>query len=286
VVDVDFAGNLEYDWRGSLSADGNLEGLDSVGGPIYALCRSENEIAGDVTRIYSSILRDPQVTVKIIDRSKRPLVRLDGAVKTAVRFRLMRPAHLRELLIAAGGLTDQASGEISLFRPADLGCEKNMGPPPAAGSQTPRSGNGNQHQIITIKDLLAGKTEADPLILSGDIITVQRSQPIYVIGAVNNPRPIYSHGEMTLSRAIDSAGGLSKDAVTQNITIFRREETESRVINADLEKIKNGIDSDIELRPFDIIDVAFRGRAKSKYPPVIGTGLEQVVAEPPLKIIE
>jgi hypothetical protein len=58
------------------------------------------------------------------------------------------------------------------------------------------------------------------------------------------------------------------------------------VINADLEKIKNGVDSDIELRPFDIIDVAFRGRAKSKYPPVIGSGAEQTVTEPPLKIIE
>jgi len=286
VVDVDFAGNLEYDWRGSLTADGNLEGLDSLAGPISALCRSENEIANDIRRIYSSILRDPQVTVKIIDRSRRPFVRLEGAVKSAVRFRLMRPAHLRELLIAAGGLTDQASGEISLFRPANLGCEKNVSSQAAAGSQNSGSGNGFQHQIITIKDLLAGKTEADPLILSGDIITVKQSQPIYVIGAVNNPRPIYSHGEMTLSRAIDSAGGLSKDAVTQSITIFRREQSESRVINADLEKIKNGDDSDIELRPFDIIDVAFRGRAKSKYPPVIGSGVDQVVAEPPLKIIE
>lgn len=286
VVDVDFAGGFEYDWRGSLTADGHLEGLDSLAGPIFALCRSENDIAEDVRKIYSRILRDPQVTVKIIDRSRRPLVRLDGAVKMAVRFRLMRPARLRELIIVAGGLTDDASGEISLFRPANLGCEKDVTSEGVGGPQNPRSGNGFQHRIITIKDLLAGKSEADPFILSGDIITVKRSQPIYIIGAVNNPRPIYSHGEMTLSRAIDSAGGLSKDAVTQDITIFRREETEGRVIKADLEKIKKGVDGDIQLRPFDIIDVAFRGRAKSKYPPMIGNGVEQVVAEPPLKIIE
>ena len=290
VVDVDFAGGFEYDWRGPLTPEGNLEGLDSIAGPIFALCRSENEIAIDVNRIYSKMLRDPQATVRIIDRSKRAVVRLDGAVKMPVRFRLMRPVHLRELLIAAGGLTDDASGDITIFRPPKVGCEKNTSVDATGESQKqgPPTGNGFKLNNITVKDLLAGKTAADPLILSGDMITVTRSRPIYVIGAVNNPRPIYSHGEMTLSRAIDSAGGVSKGAILQTISIFRREGGENRVITADLEKIKTGIEGDIDLKPFDIIDVAFRGRVKRKYPPVIanGNGSEQNVAEPPLKIIE
>ena len=290
VVDVDFAGGFEYDWRGPLTPDGNLEGLDSLAGPIFALCRSENEIAADVNRIYSKMLRDPQATVRIIDRSKRALVRLDGAVKMPVRFRLMRPVHLRELLIAAGGLTDDASGDISIFRPPNVGCEKNTPADTTETSQSPGppSGNGFKLKNITVKDLLAGKTAADPLILSGDIITVTRSQHIYVMGAVNNPRSVYLHGEITLSRAIDSAGGVAKGAILQTISIFRREGGEGRVITADLEKIKNGVEGDIDLKPFDIIDVAFRGRAKRKYPPVIanGSGSEQNAAEPPLKIIE
>jgi protein involved in polysaccharide export with SLBB domain len=290
VVDVDFAGGFEYDWRGPLTAEGNLEGLDSLSGPIPALCRSESEIAADIIRIYSKILRDPQVKVKVIDRSGRPVVRILGAVKTPMRFRLMRPVHLRELLIAAGGLTDESSGDISILRPPGLSCEGRVATAGAEDPQKPNlpSGNGPLQLNITIKDLLTGKTAADPLILSGDIITVTRSQPIYIMGAVNNPRPIYSHGEMTLSRAIDSAGGLSKGALIESITIFRREAGESRVITADLEKIKNGVEGDIDLKAFDIIDVAFRGRAKRKYPPVIanGSGSESLIPEPPLKIIE
>jgi hypothetical protein len=202
----------------------------------------------------------------------------------------MRPVHLRELLISAGGLTDDASGDISIYRPQNVGCEKNAPKDTTGGSQTSESPTGNGFQVknITVKDLLAGKTSADPLILSGDIVTVRKSQPIYVIGAVNNPRPVYTHGEITLSRAIDSAGGLSKGAILEPITIFRREGGGSRVITVYLEKIKSGMESDIELKPFDIIDVAFRGRAKRKYPPVIAnaSGSEQNVAEPPLKIIE
>jgi protein involved in polysaccharide export with SLBB domain len=217
-------------------------------------------------------------------------VRILGAVKTPARFRLMRPVHLRELLIAAGGLTDDTSGDISIFRPAGLSCERNVATAGAGDPQnpTPPSGNGPLHLNITIKDLLTGKTAADPLILGGDIVTVTTSQPIYVMGAVNNPRPIYSHGEMTLSRAIDSAGGLSKGAVAEAVAIFRREGGESRVITANLEKIKNGVEGDIDLKAFDIIDVAFRGRPKRKYPPVIanGSGSEKLISEPPLKIIE
>jgi protein involved in polysaccharide export with SLBB domain len=284
VVDVDFAGGFDEDWRGPLTPDGNLEGLDSVGGPIYALCFSTDRLAAQVQKVYSRILRDPQVTVRIIDRSNRPLARMDGAVKTPTRFRLLRPVHLRELIVAAGGITDETSGEIQIFRPANANCEHLS--PNGTGPPSP-SGNGLRTINITIKDLLKGKPDADPLILSGDVIAITKAEPIYVIGAVNNPRPLYSHGGMSLSRAIDSVGGVAKGGISQNISIFRREGPETKVLTADLEKIKSGIEGDVELKPFDIIDVAFRGRPQRKYPPVIagGNGTDKT-AEPPLKIIE
>lgn len=281
LVDVSFAGGSEYNWRGRLKPDGDLDGLDELSGPIHALCLSEQELTNEITRIYSRTLREPGVSVKIVDRSGRPPARLDGAVKTPSRFRVLRPVRLRELIVAAGGFTDETSGEIQVARPLNVNCT--MRSSADSGGQ---SGNGLVRMNITIKELLKGDPAADPIILGGDLIMVSKAEPIYVMGAVSNPRPIYTHTGMTLSRAIDVAGGLAKGAVPQDVTVFRRDGAESRVINADLDKIKNGQANDVDLKPFDIIDVASKGRPKREHPPVISVTGGTGATEPPLKVIE
>lgn len=282
LIDVDFDGTSEYDWRGSVSDDGVLQGLDEYGS-VAALCRSEAEVAGDIARAYAKVLRDPKVTVSIIDRSRRAVAQLDGAVRVPARFRFQRPARLKELIVAAGGFTDGASGEIVILRADSLNCSRYALP-----QEKSPSGNGVQVINITIGELLSGKEEADPVILSGDLITVVKAVPIYVLGAVNDPRPILARSGMSVSRAVATAGGLAKGAVPQKVSIFRREGAHTTVIPVDLEKIKNGEINDVELKAFDIIEVAFKGRAQRKYPPVIagGENLDSRAPELPLKIIE
>ncbi|MFL6373915.1 MAG: polysaccharide biosynthesis/export family protein [Pyrinomonadaceae bacterium] len=278
IVDVDFVGGFEFDWRGGLTVDGNLDGLAEADPAIRALCRTEAEIAADVQRAYSKILRDPKVNVRIADRSNRALVRLYGAVRTPSRYKLMRMAHLRELLVMSGGLTDDASGEISVFRPRDVGCED------APVTQT---GSASRMLKIQIADLIAGKAEADPEILIGDVITVERASAVYVIGAVNNPRPIYSRSEMTVSRAIATAGGLAKEADGHRVTILRRDGGETHSIDIDLLAVKTDPKKDAILKPFDIIDVASRGGGKRKLPPQQEqTGRNSTQTEPPLRIVD
>ena len=274
VLDVDFVGAFEYDWRGTITPDGNLDGLDSYGDPIRALCRNETQIAADISKAYSKILRDPKVVVRIIDRSNRAVARLDGAVRTPTRFKLQREVRLRELLVLAGGLTDDTSGEISIFRPRNLNC-----------TVSPQD-NGSQMIAIKINDLLIGKPEANIQILSGDIIDVVRATPVYVIGAVNSPRPVFSTGEITLSRAVASAGGLAKDADGGKVTIFRRVGAESKVEETDLTKIKRGELVDVVLKPFDIIDVAVKGSGKRKNPPVAISTVKTERLELPLRVID
>jgi protein involved in polysaccharide export with SLBB domain len=99
VIDVDFVGGFEFDWRGGLTPEGYLDGLDAIDGPIYGLCLTEAEIATAVRKIYSKILRDPEVVVKIVDKSNRALARLNGAVKSSARFKLMRAVTLRVLFV-------------------------------------------------------------------------------------------------------------------------------------------------------------------------------------------
>lgn len=284
LIDVDFAGTLEYDWRGTLTSTGSLEGFEHFSS-VTALCRTEADVAAELAQIYSKVLRSPRVTVKIVDRSNRAVARLDGAVKIPMRFRILRTVRLRELIIAAGGLTDDVSGEISILRRSELNCLRQVDGPFA---ENPPSGNGVQRVNISISEILSGKRNADPVILSGDLITIGKAFPIYVIGAVNNPRPVYSPHGMTLLRAISAAGGLAKGAVTKKVTIFRRDKAATSILQADLERIKRGEIDDLDLKPFDIIEVTFKGRVQRKYPPVIAAAENKVTEteDLPLRIIE
>src|SRR5262249_25957081 len=140
---------------------------------------------------------------------------------------------------------------------------------------------------ITVADLIAGNAVADPQILSGDVVTVEQAAAVYVIGAVNNPRPIFSRSEMTVSRAIATAGGLAKEADAHKVTILRREGGDTRVIDVDLDAIKADASKDAVLKPFDIIDVASRGGGKRKLPtPQEQLGRNSKQTEPPLWIVD
>jgi protein involved in polysaccharide export with SLBB domain len=278
LIDVDVLGSFEYDWRGTLTPEGFLNGLDSLENPVFGLCRSEEDVAREIAKSYSKFLRDPQVVVKILDRSNRPNSTLFGAVKTPQRFQIKRTVFLNELIILAGGFTEKASGEIQIFRPASLSCGEIV-PPQNQTTETDnksrerfisaRQDNGSQFIDIRITDLLSGKKEANVQILAGDIVTVLEAQPIYVIGGVTTPRQIATRSQMTVSRAIAGAGGLAKNADATKITIFRRARNETKIIETDLDKIKAKLTEDIVLQAFDIVEVSQKGSDKRKYPPIV-----------------
>ncbi len=275
VIDVDILGSVEYDWRGTLTPEGFLSGLDFIEEPVFAQCKTETEIAEKVAQGYSKLLREPKVVVRIIDRSKRPVSTVFGAIKKEQRFQIQRPVFLNELIVLSGGLTDRASGEIQIFRPKEVSCAASFREQQqqiADGEQREKfvrtsQENGSNMINIKISDLLKGKE--NPQIFSGDIITILEAEPIYVIGGVAAPKRISSRTRTTLSRAIASAGGFSKDAEQDKITIFRREGGETKIIEANYKEIEKNADKDILLLPFDVVDVAVKGRGKSKLAPVV-----------------
>lgn len=276
LIDVDVVGSTEYDWRGTLSPEGFLSGIKFTENPIFALCRSEESVAEQIAKSYSPILRAPQVSVRIIDRSGRPLSVIYGAVKKNQRFQIKRPILLNEMIVVAGGFTDKASGEIQIFRPPSLNClseiSKSSEHSAEAGEKSepkisPDKTDETQYINIKISDLLAGKT--NPQIFSGDVVNVLEAKPIYVVGAVGVPKQISVRSEITLTRAVDSAGGILKNADATKVVIFRRGTGETKTIEADLNKIKAGQAEDIVLQAFDVVDVAQTGREKRKFPPVL-----------------
>jgi protein involved in polysaccharide export with SLBB domain len=289
VVDVDVLGSLDFDWRGPLTPEGFLDGLDKLEERVYALCRSEPEIAADITRYYGKFLRDPKVVVKIVDRTNRAVAIIDGAIRKPQRFRIKRAVRLNELIVLSGGITDRSSGEITIYRPKSLNCLAQANKQAETEEKFVKTRQGNETQVfnIRISDLLLGQDNSNPQILSGDIVTVVEASPVYIVGGVNNPRQISLHGEMTLTRAIASAGGLSKDATADKITIFRREGRQTKTIETDLDKIQGHPEDDPVLKALDIVDVGQKGRAKHRFPPAVRTGDDPArFANLPLRVID
>ncbi|MDQ3798901.1 MAG: SLBB domain-containing protein, partial [Acidobacteriota bacterium] len=237
---------------------------------------------------------------RVLDRSGRPVSVLYGAVKTPQRFQIQRSVRLNELIILSGGITERASGEIQIFRPRYMSCQtekKSEETKTALDDEkrtsfvsTRREDNGSTYINIKITDLLAGKSDANPLILTGDIVTILEAEPIYIIGGVASPKQISSRSRMTISRAIATAGGLTKDADPTKITIFRRGGSgrESRTIEVNLDAVKAEKAEDVVLQAFDIVDVPQKGRGKRRFPPVIRAveGGEKNALNLPLRIVD
>jgi protein involved in polysaccharide export with SLBB domain len=286
LLEVDVIGSYEYDWRGTLTPDGYLDGLDTIENQIYGLCQTEDALSAAVQKELAKTLRDPKVAVRILDRSNRAVAYLSGAVRSPKRFQIKRNVRLNELLVLSGGITDRSSGEISIFRPPNLNCTE---PRRSTEGQFVKASQPGGAQTLNIKisDILRGDPAANPEILSGDIVTVSEAMPVYVIGGVNVPQQISLRNQLTLSRAIATAGGLAKEG-NSAITIFRREDRETRSIKADLEKIASGQDEDPVLKPFDIVDVPQKGKPKRVRPPVIDKGIpmSSTLRALPLRIVD
>jgi protein involved in polysaccharide export with SLBB domain len=262
VVDVDFVGSLEFDWRGGLTSEGFLDGLDQAEKPVYALCKTEAEAAAEVAAQHKYFLRDPKVIVRIVDRSNRALAYVTGAVRTAQRFQLRRAVSLLELIVLSGGITDRSNGEIVVFRPPNVSCGGGTGRPdtdPEAGKP--------KRTLIKIADLLAGKPDANVQILIGDAVNVIEAPPVFVTGDVVSGRRMNLTPELTLSRAISSAGGVSRSFSGQKAFIHRRK-PEPKVFEFDLRRIIEKKAKDPELEPYDVIEVEQRGFDSRKIVPV------------------
>ncbi len=274
IVDIDVDGGFEFDWRGGIDPEGNLAGITPFGDLVPAVCRTETELSAAISERMRSVLRSPRVVVRIIDRSNRALAIVEGSVRNSTRFRISRDVRILELIVMSGGLTDDASGEIQLFRPSALNCE-----------QTAPIGNGTQFTNIKIKDLIAGTPTANPLIRSGDIVNVRTADEIYVIGSVENPRPLSSRSQTTVSRAVSASGGATKRS-SGKVIVYRRENGQTKLIECDLTAIAAGSAEDLPLKAFDIVDVRGKNEERRKFTPVLTGRGRTVSGQMPLKIVD
>ena len=256
-LDVRVFGNQDLNWIGEVDADGTLSSLPFIDKPIVAQCRTDKEVQKDIVAAYSKFLKNPQISVRVIGRNSRPPATVLGAVLQPTRAQMMRRIRLSELITASGGVTERANGDIQVMHTLPVMC-----PEPDEVVEPLVTDEGlaaNTIKIYKFTELMAGKSEANPLIRPGDIVNVLEAKPVYITGVVNSPQPVLLREGLTLTKAIGMVGGVrSGDAKSSDVRIYRSKPGSiepPEVVRVDLDAIKKGKREDVLLQPYDIVEV-------------------------------
>jgi len=213
---------------------------------IQAACRTESELAREISSRYAKFYKNLQVDVFIKEYHSKQ-VAIIGAVNDQSRFELQRRVRLLELLTYAKGPSPKAGQTINIVhsQAASL-CQIPDGDELSRGFSSYR-----------LSDTLRGDPNANPFLESGDIVTLPEADQVYVVGNVFTPLTIALKEPITLSRAIAMAGGLRQDTKKDKIRIVRQEPGSStkKEIIVDLYAIEKRRAEDPTLSANDIVDV-------------------------------
>lgn len=222
-----------------------------IDGEIQASCRTEASLAGYIATQYLKFVRRPQVDVFIREYNSQP-VAVVGAVDKPGRFQLQRQVRLLELLTFSGGPTDKAGRTVQIAH--------------AENSQRcDDSGTNPEDEIglnaYNLSEVLAGRTEANPLVRPGDVVSVLEADQIFVVGNVVRPSSIPLREPVTVSRAIAMSGGVLPYTKMDRVRIVRQPpgNAPKQEMIVDLNAIEKKNANDITLQANDIVDVPVSG---------------------------
>ncbi|SRR5579885_737416 len=184
--------------------------------------------------LQAKYVKDPHVSIFIKEyRSKK--VAVVGAVKNPGDYELLNRGHLLEAIALAGGLTDNAGNTVYLTH------------------------RGTDKQItIDLDELLVkGNTQLNLPVQMGDTVFVPEAGVYYVNGAVKKPGEFRIKKPVTVSRAVQIAGGPTMSARTSHVTLIRfKEDGERQIIPVDLKAIEKGEKEDVALQDQDVVFVS------------------------------
>jgi len=241
--------------RDSVRVDGRgMIRMPLIAGEIQAACRTEQELADEITTRYDEYLRNPQVDVFIRDYQSQPVAVL-GAVRAPSRFQLQRRVHLLELLSYVGGPTETAGRTIQVVHTAvPSACE-------TRGTTKPEETETSVLDNYKLSETLKGEEAANPFVRPGDVVNITEAEQAFVVGNVLRPAAIALKEPITVSRAIAMSGGTMPDTKTDRVRIVRQTpgSASKTEIFVDLKAIDKRQAEDVVLQAGDIVDVPTSG---------------------------
>lgn len=261
--------------REAVRVEGNgMIRMPLIEGEIQAACKTEGELAKDISTRYARYYRNLPVDVFIKEYHARE-VALIGAVNDQGRYQMQRRIRLLELLTFAKGPSDKAGQTINIVRAprTDLCATSNEAAKPAGGFIS-----------LRLNDTLRGDEAANPYVEPGDIVTVPEAEQVYVVGNVYSPKSLPLREPITVSRAIAMAGGPLRDSKTDKIRIVRQVGGGGQSeIFVNLNAIAQKKAEDLQLKPNDIVEVP-ESTGKSLIRSLLGA-VTPSVAQLPVRVI-
>jgi polysaccharide export outer membrane protein len=257
VVEVRIFGQTEMNSVAQVDSEGNLSSLPFLEKPIAAKCRNERQVQKDIAVAYARLIVEPQVAVRILERNSRQPASVFGAVRQPTRISVFRAVRLNELIAAAGGPTDRASGSVQVLHTEPVLCPQ----PGQEADALPLDGTQVPLQVVKLADLKSGKTGSNPIIRPGDYVLVTEAEQVYVTGNVVSPGAQLLTDQLTLGRVLAMAGGVRRDADLSDVRIYRQKigELHQKVLTVNYTAIKEGKLPDVLLNPYDVIEVGEPG---------------------------
>jgi polysaccharide export outer membrane protein len=210
----------------------------------------------------NDLVTNPQVTVSVKEQHGEPITVI-GAVKTPMVIQAVRQMTLLEVLSRAGGIADDAGGQILITRPAPV-----VSPESAAGDAPVETAAEANAESMTVKiglhDLLdTGDSQYNIALQGGDVVSVPRAGVVYAVGAVQRPGGFVMQNDrqqLTVIKILSLSGGWTTTAKPRNAVIIRQSaEGDRRQVPVDLEKILASKAEDPALQQSDILFVPNSG---------------------------
>ena len=261
--------------RDSVRVDGTgMIRMPLIDSDIQAACKSEGELAKEISTRYLRYYRNAQVDVFVKEFHARE-VALIGAVNSQGRYQMQRRIRLLELLTFAKGPSEKAGQTINIIRgPRTDLCTNNSDPADDAGGFI----------SLRLNDTLRGEEKANPYMEAGDIVTIPEAEQVYVVGNVYTPKALPLREPISLSRAIAMAGGPLRDSKTDRIHIVRQQPNgQKSEMYVNLSAIAHKRAEDVMLQANDIVEVP-ESTGKSVIRSLLGA-VAPSVAQLPVRVI-
>jgi polysaccharide biosynthesis/export protein len=250
VLDLDEMGKDPY----RIDAYGNLT-LPLIGS-LHVSGLNVEQISNAISVRLSKYLKDPDVTVRLVDMRSQPVSVL-GEVRSPGVIQLMGEKSLFEVLSMAGGLTPDAGYLIRITR------EKQWGRIPLPDAKLDETGEYWTAEV-SVKDVINGTSPGKNIpVKPNDVITVPKGEIVYVLGAVKKSGGFVlgERDEVTVLQALAMAEGLDRFADTGDAKIIRQSgnSKNAQELPLDLKKILRGKATDVSLSSDDILFIPVSG---------------------------
>jgi len=187
----------------------------------------------------NGLVSHPEVTVSVKEQHGQPITVM-GAVRTPMVIQAVRQMTLLEVLSRAGGIADDAAGQILITHAPKAAVREESevaavdGAEPSTEAVAPEAAPVPAESVpaepltvrVSLSDLLdSGDSRFNLALRGGDVVSVPRAGVVYAVGALQRPGGFVmanDRQQLTVLKVLALAGGLTGTAKAKNAVIIRQ----------------------------------------------------------------